>query len=127
MPTRVLLVEDSDVYRSSLELLLQLEDGIEVVGAVATGREAVAQVPTSRPDVAVVDLRLPGLDGVATTAALRSASPAVTVVCLTAEATAEEREAVLRAGAVAVVEKAQPIRALADLLRTATGNPDSTI
>lgn len=127
MPTRVLLVEDSDVYRSSLELLLQLEDGIEVVGAVATGREALEQVPTSRPDVAVVDLRLPGLDGVATTAALRSASPAITVVCLTAEATAEEREAVLRAGAVAVVEKAQPIRALADLLRTASGNPESTI
>jgi two-component system response regulator DesR len=121
---RVLLVEDSDVYRSALELLLPLEDGIEVIGAVATGVDAIAAATSLRPDVALVDLRLPGLDGIETTAALRRAAPLTAVVCLTAEATAGERAAVLEAGAVAVVDKDQPTQALAEALRDACPHVD---
>ena len=119
MPLRVLLVEDSDVYRSSLELLLAMQDGIDVVGGVATGDEALAVCPELRPDVVLMDLRLPGAGGVAATADVLRVSPGTAVVCLTAEATPDEREAITAAGAVAVVEKGQPIEVLVAAIRTA--------
>ena len=103
MTTRVLLVEDNAVYRSSLELLLGLQSGLEVVGAVGTGDEAAEAARVLAADVVVMDYRLPGLDGAAATRAVIASSGAA-VVCLTAEATADEREEILRAGAVALVE-----------------------
>jgi DNA-binding NarL/FixJ family response regulator len=112
-PVRVLLVEDSDVYRASLELLLSLQDGIDVVGAVATGADAIEAADALRPDVALVDLRLAGMDGIELTARLRSTAPSTAVVCLTAEATDEGSDAVRTAGAVAVVGKEQPLEVLA--------------
>ena len=118
MAVRVLLVEDNDVYRSSLELLLGLQAGIEVVGAVGSGTDAPPAARALEPDVVVIDYRLPGLDGAAATRALLHASRAA-VVCLTAEATAEEREAILAAGAVALVEKGGSIEAVADAIRAA--------
>jgi DNA-binding NarL/FixJ family response regulator len=106
---RVLLVEDNDVYRSALELLLGLQAGLEVVGSVASGAEAAGAARDLAPDVVVMDYRLPGLDGAAATRAVIEASGAA-VVCLTAEATVDERGAVLDAGAVG---------ALADAIRAA--------
>jgi DNA-binding NarL/FixJ family response regulator len=125
VPVRVLLVEDNDVYRSSLELLLGLRPGLEVVGAVASGTDAPRAARELGPDVVVMDYRLPGLDGAAATRAVLDASAAA-VVCLTAEANAEEREAILRAGAVALVEKGDSIDGLADAIRAAArpGGPD---
>jgi DNA-binding NarL/FixJ family response regulator len=115
---RVLLVEDNDVYRSSLELLLALQPGLDVVGAVGSGDEAAGAARELAPDVVVMDYRLPGLDGADATRAVIDASEAA-VVCLTAEATAEEREEMLRAGAVALVEKGNPIEGLAAAIRDA--------
>ena len=115
---RVLLVEDNDVYRSSLELLLALQAGIDVVGAVGAGNEAAAAAARHRADVVLMDYRLPGLDGAAATREVIAASGAA-VVCLTAEATAEEREEIVRAGASALVEKGDPVEALAAAIRAA--------
>jgi DNA-binding NarL/FixJ family response regulator len=115
---RVLLVEDNDVYRSALELLLGLQPGLEVVGAIGTGSEAADAARKLAPDVVVMDYRLPGLDGAAATRAVIEASGAA-VVCLTAEATAEEREEIVRAGAVGLVEKGGTIDGLADAIRAA--------
>lgn len=119
-PIRVLLVEDNEVYRSSLELLLGLQPGLEVVGAVASGSDAARAAAELAPDVVLMDYRLPGLDGAAATRAVRAAGGA-SIVCLTAEATAGEREAILEAGAVAVVEKGGPVERLADAIRDAAG------
>ena len=69
-PIRVLLVEDNDVFRQALILLLELQDGIEVVGAIPDGNAAVGAYREHRPDVVVMDFRLPGMDGVETTLAL---------------------------------------------------------
>ena len=118
MAIRVLLVEDNDVYRSSLELLLGLQAGLEVVGALGSGAEAADASRRLRPDVVVMDYRLPGLDGAAATRAVIEASGAA-VVCLTAEATADEREEILRAGAVGLVEKGGTVDGLADTIRGA--------
>ena len=121
MAIRVLLVEDNDVYRSSLELLLGLQPGLEVAGSIASGAEAADVARRLGPDVVVMDYRLPGLDGAAATRAVIEASGAA-VVCLTAEATADEREEILRAGAVELVEKGGTVDALADTIRAAGGS-----
>jgi DNA-binding NarL/FixJ family response regulator len=116
--TRLLLVEDNEVYRASLELLLDLQPDIEVVGAVGSGNEAAGAAASLRADVVLMDYRLPGLDGAEATRAVIAGSHAA-VVCLTAEATPEEREEVVRAGAVGLVEKGGPIEALAEAIRAA--------
>lgn len=124
MATRVLLVEDNEVYRASLELLLGLQPGLEVVGAVGSGDEAAAAAGSVRADVVLMDYRLPGLDGAAATRAVVAGSGAA-VVCLTAEATPDEREEVIRAGAVALLEKGGPIDALASAIRDAAPTADA--
>jgi DNA-binding NarL/FixJ family response regulator len=118
-PIRVLLVEDNDVYRSSLELLLGLQDGLEIVGGIADGADAAAAARETRADVVLMDYRLPGIDGAEATRAVLDASPGVAVVCLTAEATEEEDAAVREAGAAGLVRKGGPIDELIAAIRDA--------
>lgn len=122
---RVLLVDDSDVYRSTLELLLGVEEEIEVVGTAADGAEALSACAAGPVDVVLLDFRLPGADGVSVTCELRERHPQVTVVCLTAAATPDEREAVLAAGAAAVVEKGDLPALLAAIREVARARPFS--
>jgi two-component system response regulator DesR len=106
---RVLLVEDNQVFREALELLLGLREDIQVVASVGGGNEAVPAARTHRPDVIVMDYRLPGLDGVQATKAVREASPGVAVVVLTASANLREVDALYEAGAVACLSKDQEL------------------
>lgn len=116
---RILLVEDNDVYRSSLELLLGLQDGLTVVGGVSDGAAAASACAELQADVVLMDFRLPGLDGAAATEAVRRSCLRTTVVCLTAEATEADDEAVRAAGAVGLVRKGEPIEELVALIREA--------
>jgi DNA-binding NarL/FixJ family response regulator len=110
---RIVVVEDNDVFRESLELVLELEPGIDVIGSAGTGREGVALCEREQPEVALVDFRLPDLDGVETTRAIRTASPATAVVALTAAAGDRELDALRVAGAAACLRKD---RAVADIV-----------
>ena len=112
---RVLLVDDSDVFRSTLELLLGSEKDVEVVGTAADGAEALSACAAGPVDVVLLDFRLPGADGVSVTTALRERHPGLSVICLTAAATPAEREAVRAAGAAAVVEKGDLPALLAEI------------
>jgi two-component system, NarL family, response regulator DesR len=123
-PVRVLLVEDNDVFRQALNLLLELQDGIEVIGAVSDGSAAIGACQALRPHVAVMDFRLPGMDGVETTLALRQACPDVAVVGLTASASPRELEALVAAGAVDCLGKDQPLDEIVAAIRKA-GNSTS--
>lgn len=118
-PVRVLLVEDNDVYRSTLELLLAQQGDLDVVGAVADGHAGVAAAAELAPDVVLMDFRLPGLDGAEATAAVKAAHPEAVVICLTAEARDDDRDAVLAAGAAALIEKGTTTADLADAVRSA--------
>ena len=118
-PIRILLVEDNDVFRQALELLLGLQDGLEVVGAVAEGTAVVQACRELDPDVCVMDFRLPGMDGVEATAALMQACPDVAVVCLTASASPRELAAVEAAGAVACLRKDQELDEIVGAIRSA--------
>ncbi len=118
-PIRILLVEDNDVFRQALELLLGFEAGFEVVGAVVDGTSVVAACEALDPDVVVMDFRLPGMDGVEATAALQAARPEVAVVCLTASASPRELEALARAGAVTCLRKDQSLDEIVGAVRAA--------
>ena len=118
-PIRVLLVEDNDVFRQALELLLELQEGIEVVGAVHDGSLAVAACRELRPDVVVMDFRLPGMDGVETTIELSREYPSVAVVCLTASASPRELDALKAAGVVDCLRKDQELDEIVSAIRNA--------
>ncbi len=102
---RIVLVEDNQIFRETLELLLGLRGDLDVVASVATGQEAVDVCAKLRPDVVLVDYRMPGLSGAQTAEAVLRASPATRVVCLTASVSVAEVEELYEAGAVACVAK----------------------
>ena len=106
---RVVLVEDNQVFREALQLLLGLREDIEVVASVADGSDAVPACVEHRPDVVVMDYRLPGLDGVQATRAVRESCPDTAVVVLTASANVREMDALREAGAVACLTKDQEL------------------
>ena len=82
MTIRVVAADDQRVVREGLALLLSLLPGVEVAGTAADGDEALALVAQLRPDVVLMDLRMPGLDGVAATRRLRAEHPSVKVIVL---------------------------------------------
>ena len=108
-PVRILLVEDNEVFRDALELLLGMRGDVEIVASVGDGGAAVAAAIEHRPDVVLMDYRMPVLDGIQATAQVVDALPGVAVVALTASADAAEREALLEAGAVACLAKDQEL------------------
>jgi DNA-binding NarL/FixJ family response regulator len=120
-PIRVALVEDNDVFRDALELLLGLRPEIDVVVAVPDARRVVEVCRDLRVEVAVMDYRLPGLDGVQATTAILAACPNTAVIALTASANASERDALLEAGAVAFLTKDQPLDEIVDAIHRAVG------
>ncbi len=120
-PIRIVVVEDNDVYRDALELLLGLRGDVEVVGSVADGADAAATCERLRPDVCLMDYRLPGLDGVEATVAVRAASPGTAVICLTAAADVRERDALVAAGAVACLSKDEGFESVVAAILHAAG------
>lgn len=116
---RILIVEDNGVFRETLQLLLGMQDGLEVVGAVERGTDAGGAAARLEPDVVLMDYRLPGMDGVEATAAVLDAWPASRVVCLTASATTSELEALREAGAVECLRKDQPLEEIVAAIRRA--------
>jgi DNA-binding NarL/FixJ family response regulator len=120
-PIRVVLVEDNDVFREALELMLEVTPDIRVVAAVPDGEAALGVCPRAKPHVVLVDYRLPGLDGVQTTAGLREACPEASVVVLTAHVESGETQALLEAGAVACLRKDQGLDEIVGAIRDAAG------
>jgi DNA-binding NarL/FixJ family response regulator len=121
-PVRIVLVEDNQVFREALELLLGLRSDVLVVASVGDGHDAVPACREHDPDVVVMDYRLPGLDGVQATAALREACPNVAVVCLTASANLREMDALRAAGAVACLRKDQELDEIVKAIHQAAGH-----
>jgi DNA-binding NarL/FixJ family response regulator len=109
-PVRVFVVDDHAVVRRGLRGYLEMVDDMEVVGEAADGQEALegiaALVAAGRPpDVVLMDLLLPGMDGVAATAALRDRHPGVAVVAMTSSTQAAMVHGALRAGAAGYLLK----------------------
>lgn len=96
---RVLLVDDDALVRAGLRMILSSSDEIEVVGEAADGADAVARAQACRPDVVLMDIRMPGMDGITATSALRRLAIPPNVIVLTTFQADEQVISALRAGA----------------------------
>jgi len=114
---RVLIVDDDALVRAGLALMLKGAADLQVVGAVADGGEVVAAVDAHAPDVVLMDIRMPGLDGIEATRRLRSRPQAPEVVVLTTFDADEHVFKALRAGAGGFLLKDTPPEGIVDAIR----------
>ncbi|MFV0253750.1 MAG: response regulator [Beutenbergiaceae bacterium] len=117
MTIRVLLADDQPMVRGGLAALLSLEADIDVVAEVGRGDEVVAAARENRPDVCVIDIEMPGLDGIEATAAVRAALPQMRVLIVTTFGRPGYLRRALEAGASGFLVKDTPANELADAVR----------
>jgi DNA-binding NarL/FixJ family response regulator len=123
-PVRVLLVDDDALVRAGLTMMLGAFDGIEVAAAVADGAEVPAAVNAHRPDVVLMDIRMPGVDGLTATESLRARREPPEVIVLTTFDTDTHVLRAMRAGASGFLLKHTPPADIARAVRrVAAGEP----
>lgn len=120
----VMIVDDHPVVRSGLATMLQAFDDLILVGEAASGHEALAKCEKNLPDVILMDMLMPGMDGVATTRAVLAQYPDVKIIILTSFAEEEMVQDALDTGATGYLLKNAPIDKLAEAIRSAySGQP----
>jgi DNA-binding NarL/FixJ family response regulator len=115
----VLIADDQRLMREGLATLLALADDIEIVGQAADGQAAIDLARQLKPDVILMDIQMPGVDGVQATQAIRSIWPHTQIIILTTFSDDEYLMAGLRAGAIGYLLKDMPSEQLAEAIRTA--------
>ena len=113
---RVLIVDDHQVVREGLRRMLELRPGIEVVGEASSGEEAIAKAVALRPDVITMDLKMPGMDGIAATRQIKQRVPEVNILVLTLYAEDYVKEAI-EAGASGYILKDSDSEQIARAIR----------
>ena len=116
MAERILLVDDHPLTRSALAGLLR-QHGFDVLGEAADGEEAISSAESLQPDLILLDLSMPGLDGLGALPRLREAAPHCEVVVLTASGTEENLLGAIRGGAAGYLLKSEPPERIVDFLR----------
>lgn len=123
MTTRVLLVDDQALLRMGFRLVLEGETDLEVVGEAADGRSALDQVAALRPDVVLMDVRMPGMNGIDATERIVAEHPGTRVLILTTFDLDEYAFAALRVGASGFLLKdAKPAELVAAIRSVASGD-----
>lgn len=115
---RVLLADDHTIVRKGLRSLLDAEPDIAVVGEAADGHEAVAQAQALAPDVVLMDITMPGLNGLQATRQIRQSQPGVKIVVLTVHANSEYVHQILNAGAAGYLVKQAAVAELMAAIHT---------
>jgi DNA-binding NarL/FixJ family response regulator len=123
MPIRVLIADDQQLVRSGFRMMLEAEGDIEVVGEAADGQEAVSMVRALEPDLALIDLRMPRMDGIEATTQITADGPSsrTRVLVVTTFDADEYVYAALRAGASGFMLKDAPPEELAAAVRVVAG------
>jgi len=114
---RLLLADDQELLRSALSTLLSLHEDFEVVASVSRGDQVVPAAIQSRPDVALLDIEMPGIDGLAAAAALAQEVPACRTLVLTTFGRPGYLRRAMESGARGFVVKDAPVEQLADAIR----------
>ncbi|WP_344564416.1 response regulator transcription factor [Streptomyces axinellae] len=115
---RVLLADDEHLIRGALAALLALEDDLVIVAEAASGPEAAAMARAHRPDVAVLDLQMPGADGVQVASGLRTSVPECRTMIVTSHGRPGHLKRALAAGVRGFVPKTASAQQLAEIIRT---------
>ncbi|GAB2849936.1 response regulator transcription factor [Actinoallomurus bryophytorum] len=120
-PTRVLLVEDQRTLAEALVIAIDAQPDMECVGAAESAEEALVIAGARRPDVVVMDIHLPGADGIAGTRRIKAVRPEARVFILTADATPELFADAVAAGAAGFLSKGGPFPDVLAAIRTSPG------
>ncbi|MFF0598660.1 response regulator [Streptomyces antibioticus] len=118
MTVRVLLADDEHLIRGALTALLSLEDDLVIVAEAATGTEALAMARAHQPDVAVLDLQMPGGDGVKVATSLRAELPGCQILIVTSHGRPGHLKRALAAGVRGFAQKTVSAQRLAEIIRT---------
>src|SRR5436309_4577353 len=118
-PIRVLVVDDHRMFAEALEMLLAGEQDVEIAGVVGTGEEALEVVARVSPHVVLMDIDLPGIDGIEATRRIRELSPSTEVVIITAYQEPAVMARAIEAGACGFVHKTQTADQLVGVIRGA--------
>jgi two-component system, NarL family, response regulator LiaR len=118
-PIRVMLVDDHTMVRRGLALFLKVFDDLQMVGEADNGSDAIQRCAEIRPDVVLMDMVMPGMDGVSATRAIRQRFPQVQVIALTSFKEGELIKNALEAGAIAYLLKDVSAEELAQAIRAA--------
>jgi two-component system, NarL family, response regulator LiaR len=119
MPIKILLVDDHTVVRSGLSKFLMVNKDLKLVGEASDGEEAVQKVSLYRPDVVLMDLMMPGMDGITATREIHQKYPSTRVIALTSFAEQNMVQGALQAGAIGYLQKNVSAKELGHAIRSA--------
>jgi DNA-binding NarL/FixJ family response regulator len=120
-PARLLIVDDHDLVRESTRFMLELEPDLEVVGEAVNGRHALELCRQLRPDLVLMDVRMPEMDGLTATRAIKEEMPAISVLMVSAYESEDYRREAASAGAAGYIIKDTNIDQLHEAVRKALG------
>jgi CheY-like chemotaxis protein len=115
---RLLLVDDHEIVRQGLTSLLQGVEGFEICGQAATGEEAILEADRSEPDIVIMDLRMPGMDGLQATRSILKSHPGTDVLIFTVDESEQVLREALKAGARGCLTKTDAGSSLLSMLKT---------
>jgi DNA-binding NarL/FixJ family response regulator len=122
MALRVLIADDDDLMRAGVRAVLSSDDSIDVVAEAADGREAVSRTRALRPDVVLMDVRMPGMDGITATGEIIAAAPGARILILTTFEDDDYVFGALSAGASGfLLKRTQPEHLIAAIHTIAAG------
>jgi DNA-binding NarL/FixJ family response regulator len=114
---RVILVDDHMVMRQGLAGLLRAEPDIEIIGEASDGQSAIELIQELRPDVVIMDISMPGMDGIQATRIIHKELPEIRIIGLSMFQEGEQQAAMREAGAVTYLTKTGPAEALIETIR----------
>ncbi len=120
-PARLLIVDDHDLMRESTRLMLEGAPGLEVVGEAVNGRHALELCRQLLPDLVLMDVRMPEMDGLTATRAIKEELPAISILLLTAYDSNDYRREGASVGAAGYILKDAPRQQLLEVVRKALG------
>lgn len=123
-PSRIVVADDHALFRSVIGRVLEWRTGLEVVGEAADGHQAVELCRSLRPELVLMDLSMPGMDGISATRAIKGESPGTHVFVLTVLGGFAVLSTSLEAGATVCLSKHAPLAEITDAVRrTLAGDP----